>query len=78
MKRTKDQVHERLMLWAQFRALREAGKEEEAMAFRKKHIPLPAWGAEVMKKFLGADYVRNAGYDMSEVEARLGKVWLDN
>jgi len=67
-----------LSLWMQVTALKKAGKYEEALAFRKKYIPLPAWGAKVMKKFLGADYIRNSGYDLSEVEAKFGKNWLDN
>jgi hypothetical protein len=67
-----------LSLWMQVTALKKAGKVEEAMAFRKKYIPLPAWGAKVMKKFCGADYIRASGYDLSEVEAKLGKSWLDS
>jgi hypothetical protein len=77
MTQTKEQIHERLMLWGQVLALQEAGKKEEALAFRKKYIPLPVWGARVMKKFLGAEYIRTSGYDLSEVEAKIGKSWLD-
>jgi hypothetical protein len=73
----KEQAHDRLALWMQVLALEEAGKREEALAFRKQNIPLPAWGAKVMKKFLGTDYIRSSGYDLSEVEAKLGKNWLD-
>jgi hypothetical protein len=69
---------ERLALWMQVTALEKAGKREEALAFRKQHIPLPPWGAKVMKKFLGAEYIRTSGYDLSEVEAKLGKSWLDS
>ncbi|MDR1229999.1 MAG: hypothetical protein LBK61_01215 [Spirochaetaceae bacterium] len=68
---------DRLSLWMRFVALKQAGKDEEALAFRKANIPLPAWGAKVMKKFLGAAYIRASGYDLSEVEEKLGKDWLD-
>jgi hypothetical protein len=78
MTQTKEEAKARLALWMQVIALEEAGKREEALAFRKQQIPLPAWGAKVMKKFLGAEYVRTSGYDLSEVEARLGKSWLDS
>jgi hypothetical protein len=74
----KEEIKDRLSLWMQFVALKQAGKDAEAMAFRKKYMPLPAWGAKVMKKFCGADYIRSEGYDLSEVEAKLGKSWLDN
>jgi hypothetical protein len=78
MTQTKEQIHEDLLLWDHVLALEKAGKKEEALEFRKKHIPLPAWGAKVMKKFLGAEYVRNSGYDLSLAEARFGKDWLNH
>jgi len=77
MTQMKKETTDRLSLWMQFVALKQAGKDAEAMAFRKANIPLPAWGAKVMKKFLGAEYIRTSGYDLSEVEAKLGKSWLD-
>jgi hypothetical protein len=74
----KEHTPEYYALWGQVAALTEAGKEAEAREFQKKYIPLPVWGAKVMKKFLGADYIRTNGYNLSEVEAKLGKSWLDS
>jgi hypothetical protein len=75
---SKEDVMVKLAFWKQYGALENAGKHEEALAFYKKNMPLPAWGAKVMKKLLGAEYIRTSGYDLSEVEAKLGKSWLDN
>jgi len=74
----KEQTTEQLDLWAQVAALRESGKKEEAITFQRKYIPLPVWGAKVMRKFCGAEFIRNSGYNLSEVEERLGKNWLDS
>jgi hypothetical protein len=78
MNQTKENPKDKLSLWMQVTALEKAGKKEEAQAFRKANIPLEPWGAKVMKKFLGVDYIRTSGYDLSEVEAKFGKDWLDS
>ncbi|MDR1148205.1 MAG: hypothetical protein LBK66_06185 [Spirochaetaceae bacterium] len=78
MNQTNEETKDRLSLWTRFVALKQAEKDEDALAFRKANIPLPAWGAKVMKKFLGTDYIRTSGYDLSEVEEKLGKDWLDS
>jgi hypothetical protein len=57
-------------------ALEDAGRYEEADTLRKAKIPMPAWGAKVMKKFIGADWLKQSGYDLSLAEARFGKDWL--
>jgi len=55
----REQIWKTKTLWMQVTALEKAGKHEEAASFRKKYIPLPVWGAKVMKKFCGADYIRS-------------------
>jgi hypothetical protein len=75
---TKAEIDVKLAFWRQYDALVNAGKNNEALAFYKQNRPLPVWGAKVMKKFCGADYIRSEGYDLSEVEAKLGKEWLDS
>jgi hypothetical protein len=56
-------------------ALRQAGKEEEAMAL-KKTIPVPPFLAKVMKEMSGVDYILESGWNMAEAEAAFGKDWL--
>jgi hypothetical protein len=56
--------------------MEDAGKKEEAMAFRMKMIPLEPWLAKIAKKRLGADFLRD-GWNLTEVEAELGPDWLD-
>jgi len=75
---TKAEIDVKLAFWKQYDALVNAGKENEALAFYEQNRPLPTWGAKVMKKFLGADFLRESGYDLSEVEAKLGKNWLNS
>jgi hypothetical protein len=56
-------------------ALRDAGKEEEAMVL-KKTIPVPPFLAKVMKEMSGIDYILKEGWNMAEAEAAFGKDWL--
>jgi hypothetical protein len=74
---TKQQIHDNLALWMQFIALEDAGKKEEAEAFRKAHIPLEPWAAKLMKKQIGVEWLRSSGYDLSLAEAKFGKDWLN-
>jgi hypothetical protein len=54
----------------------DAGKKEEALAYRIKMIPLEPWLAKILKKRMGADFLRDR-YNLTEVEAELGQDWLD-
>jgi len=38
--------------------------------------PLPPYLAKVMKEKVGADFLIDAGYNLSEAEAEFGKDWL--
>jgi hypothetical protein len=55
--------------------LRDAGKEKEAHALQAT-IPLQPYLAKVAKKLHGADYLIEAGYNLSEAEAAFGSDWL--
>jgi hypothetical protein len=55
-------------------ALEDAGKKEEARELLKK-IPLKLWQFDVFKKFLGIEWIKQQGYDMSVVEAKYGQSW---
>jgi hypothetical protein len=69
-------LHDELQLHVKCVELREAGKPDEAMKLAKT-IPMPAWLAEWNKKYIGADYLRNSGWNLSEAEAEFGHDWLD-
>jgi hypothetical protein len=56
-------------------ALRNAGKEDEAMALFKS-LPMPPFLAKVIKEKVGADYLVNSGWNLSEAEAAFGQGWL--
>ncbi|MDR1836817.1 MAG: hypothetical protein LBQ89_04070 [Treponema sp.] len=53
----------------------EAGKEDEAMALTKT-VPMPPFLAKIMKEKVGADYLLNSGWNLSEAEAEFGQDWL--
>ncbi|GAB7140184.1 hypothetical protein RsTz2092_01320 [Deferribacterales bacterium RsTz2092] len=56
--------------------LKKAGKKDEAMALSKT-IPVSLSVAKAMKMAFGGDYVKNSGFNLSEVEAVYGKEWFD-
>jgi hypothetical protein len=69
-------LHDRLQMHVKSIELKEAGKYEEAMKVSKS-IPMPPWLAEWCKKYVGADYLRNSGWNLSDAEAEFGYGWLD-
>jgi hypothetical protein len=56
-------------------ALREAGKEAEAMSLFKT-LPMPPFLARVMKEKVGSDYLITSGWNLTEAEATFGQGWL--
>jgi len=40
--------------------------------------PMPPYLAKVMKEKMGADFLINNGYNLSEAEAEFGQGWLNN
>ena len=56
--------------------LRDAGDEAGAHKLMTL-IPLPSWLAKIMKEKVGADFLIEQGYDLSEAEAEYGPGWLN-
>jgi hypothetical protein len=55
--------------------LKKQGKLEEATRLRRS-IPIEPWLAEWGKKYMGADFLINGGWNLSEAEEVYGKDWL--
>jgi hypothetical protein len=70
-------LHEKLEIGVKCAELEKAGKFDESMEMAKT-IPMEPWLAEWNKKYVGADYLRTSGWNLSEVEAEFGPNWLDN
>jgi len=57
--------------------LSQAGDEEGSIRLLRS-IPMPPYLAKVMKEKMGADFLIDAGYNLSEAEAEFGQGWLNN
>ncbi|GHV76685.1 hypothetical protein AGMMS49942_15060 [Spirochaetia bacterium] len=68
-------LHEELVLRIKCNELERQGKTEEAGRIRKT-LPLPPWLAEWGKKYMGADFLINGNWDLSEAEEAFGSDWL--
>ncbi|GHU40948.1 hypothetical protein FACS1894190_08450 [Spirochaetia bacterium] len=68
-------LHDRLQIGVKCAELSAAGKEEESLKLAMS-IPLPLWLADWYKKYVGVEYLRNSGWNLSEVEATYGSDWL--
>jgi hypothetical protein len=69
-------LHEKLEIGVRQGELRQAGKEEEALALGKTR-PLSPFLAKIAKEKVGAEYLRNSGWNLLEAEAEFGPNWLD-
>jgi hypothetical protein len=58
-------------------AASQAGDNEEMVRITKQ-LPLAPHLALVVKETWGKEFLLEGGYDLSEVEARYGKDWLDS
>jgi hypothetical protein len=56
--------------------LRKAGDEEGATRLIRT-VPLPHYIAKIMKEKMGADFLINGGWNLSEAEAKFGSNWLN-
>jgi len=54
----------------------QAGDEEGALRLTKT-IPMPPFLAKVMKEKVGADYLTDGGWNLSEAEEKFGSGWLN-
>jgi hypothetical protein len=70
-------LEEHLAIDMEFIAMYESGKEEEALAFHRAKTPMLPWLAKIIKEKVGADFLRQQGYNLSEAEAEFGPGWLD-
>ena len=55
--------------------LRRAG-DHEGYARLTRTIPMPPYLAKIMKEKMGADYLIDGGWNLSEAEAEFGTDWL--
>jgi hypothetical protein len=56
-------------------ALKEAG-DREGYNRLTRSVPMPSYLAKVMKEKMGADFLINGGWNLSEAEAEFGSNWL--
>jgi hypothetical protein len=70
-------IHEKLAIGMEAIALEKAGKKEEALRLEMTKIPMEPWMAKVAKEKLGADYLRNSCWNLTEADDEFGPGWLD-
>ena len=56
--------------------LEQAGDTEGSTRLLRS-IPMPPYLAKVMKEKVGADFLINGGWNLSEAEAEFGQDWLN-
>ena len=68
-------LDEKLAIACKAAALSDAGDREAASRLIRT-APLPHYIAKVIKEKVGADYLINSGWNLSEAEAQFGSDWL--
>ena len=68
-------VEDEIDIIVQMIALEDEGKEDEVLALQKK-VALPAFLGPFTKEYFGLDWLKNCGWNMSEIEAKYGKDFL--
>ena len=58
-----------------FELLYAGGKEGYTRLIRT--APMPPYLAKIMKEKMGADFLINGGWNLSEAEAEFGSGWMD-
>ena len=69
-------VSEKLAILHKSYALEDAGDIEGAKRLVRS-VPMPPYLAMASKKTMGADYLINGGWNLSEAEAEFGPDWLN-
>ena len=69
-------LDEKLAITCKAAELYYAG-DDEGYSRLTRSIPLPPYLAKVMKEKMGADFLINGGYNLSEAEAEFGQGWLN-
>ena len=69
-------LDEKLDIAVRASALWQAG-DKEGYSRLIRTAPMPPYLAKVMKDKMGADFLINGGYNLSEAEAEFGSGWLN-
>jgi hypothetical protein len=69
-------VHDKLQIGMKSIELEKQGKKEEARKMRRQ-IPMSPYLAKWAKEHMGADFLINYGWNLSEAEAEFGPDWLN-
>ena len=69
-------LDEKLAISMKACALYKAGDEEGASRVIRT-APMPPYLAKVAKKTMGADFLINGGYNLSEAEEEFGRDWIN-
>ena len=69
-------LHDKLAIGVKAIELEKKGKIQESENLHKS-IPLPAYLAKWAKKRMGADFLIDNGWNLSEAEAEYGPGWLN-
>ena len=68
-------IEEKLVISNRAIAMIKAGNEEEGRRLLRS-APMPPYLAKVAKKTMGADFLIQGGFNLSEAEAEFGPDWL--
>jgi len=69
-------LDEKLAIGCKAAELWDAGDEEGYIRLMKT-APIPPYIAKVIKEKVGADFLINEGWNLSEAEAEFGRDWLN-
>ena len=69
-------LDEKLAIGCKAAELWDAGDEEGYIRLMKT-TPIPPYIAKVIKEKVGADFLINEGWNLSEAEAEFGRDWLN-
>ena len=69
-------IDEKLSISNRAFTLLDAG-DEEGFRHLLRTAPMPPYMAKVAKKTMGADFLIQGGWNLSEAEAEFGKDWLN-
>ena len=68
-------LDDKLAIACKAAALRQAG-DKEGYTRLIRTLPMPPYLAKVAKEKIGADFLINGGWNLSEAEAEFGSNWL--
>jgi hypothetical protein len=68
-------LDEKLAIACKAAALSDAGDEEGSSRLIRT-VPMPPYLAKIMKEKMGANFLINGGWNLSEAEAEFGPGWI--